>query len=164
MAARSPGATEGLVKIRVHGDYHLGQLLWRENDFYILDFEGEPGRSVEERRAKQSPLKDVAGMLRSFDYAADSALHRAAKIHPEALERLEPWAKIWRSWMSAEFLKAYRGVASALLPGDAVAAGRLLELLGLEKALFELRYELDYRPDWIRIPLLGLLHLIRSGE
>jgi maltose alpha-D-glucosyltransferase/alpha-amylase len=164
MASNSPGTGGGLIKIRVHGDYHLGQLLWRENDFYILDFEGEPGRSVEERRAKQSPLKDVAGMLRSFDYAADSALLKAAKVHPEALERLEPWARIWRSWMSAEFLKAYRGVASNLLPTDPAEAGRLLDLLRLEKALFELRYELDYRPDWVRIPLMGLLHLIRSGD
>ena len=81
----------------------------------------------------------------------------------EALERLEPWAKIWRSWMSAEFLKAYREVASKLLPADAAEAGRLLDLLRLEKALFELGYELDYRPDWVRIPLMGLLHLIRPG-
>jgi maltose alpha-D-glucosyltransferase/alpha-amylase len=164
MVADRIGASDGLVKIRVHGDYHLGQLLWRENDFFILDFEGEPGRSVEERRAKQSPLKDVAGMVRSFDYAADSALHKAAKVHPDSLDRLQPWAKIWRSWMSAEFLKAYRAAAPDLLPTDPAEAGRLLDLLRLEKAIFELRYELDYRPDWVRIPLLGLLHLIRSGD
>ncbi len=164
MAADRPASAEGLVKIRVHGDYHLGQLLWRENDFYILDFEGEPGRPVEERRAKQSPLKDVAGMLRSFDYTAFNALYKIARVHPDALERLEPWAKIWRSWMSAEFLKAYRRVAASLLPADASASRQLLDLLRLEKALFELRYELDYRPDWVRIPLMGVLHLIRSGE
>jgi len=161
---RRPQAGEGLVKIRVHGDYHLGQLLLQEGDFFILDFEGEPGKSTEERRAKQSPLKDVAGMLRSFDYAAYNALYKVARVHPDALERLEPWAKIWRSWMSAEFLKVYRKVAAELLPTDAVAARQLLDLLRLEKALYELQYELDYRPDWVRIPLMGALHLVRTGD
>ncbi len=164
MVANRPTSADGLVKIRVHGDYHLGQLLWRENDFSILDFEGEPGRSVEERRAKQSPLKDVAGMLRSFDYAAFNALYRIGKVHPDALEQLEPWARIWRSWMSAEFLKAYRRVAASLLPADSTASQQLLDLLRLEKALFELSYELDYRPDWVRIPLMGVLHLTRTGD
>ena len=103
-------------------------------------------------------------MLRSFDYAADSALHRAGKVHPDALERLDPWAKIWRSWMSSEFFKAYREAASTLLPADPLETGPLLDLLRLDKALYELRYEMDYRPDWVRIPLKGLLHLIRSGE
>ena len=164
MASSRPTSGEGLVKIRVHGDYHLGQLLWKENDFYVLDFEGEPGLSLDERRAKQSPLKDVAGMLRSFDYAADNALHKAGKVHPDALEQMDPWARIWRAWMSAEFLKAYRGTAPTLLPGNPAVTGALLDLLRLDKALFELRYELDYRPDWVRLPLQGLLHLIRSGE
>ncbi|WP_435005430.1 maltose alpha-D-glucosyltransferase [Tundrisphaera lichenicola] len=164
LLSRRPDPGEGLVKIRVHGDYHLGQLLLQEGDFFILDFEGEPGRSIEERRAKQSPLKDVAGMLRSFDYVAYSALYRIAKVHPDALDRLEPWAKIWRTWMSAEFLKEYRRVAKSLLPTDSGAARQLLDLLRLEKALFELQYELDYRPDWVRIPLMGILHLIRTEE
>jgi len=164
LVARRPEPGEGLVKIRVHGDYHLGQLLLREGDFFILDFEGEPGKSTEERRAKQSPLKDVAGMLRSFDYAAFSALYKIAKVHPDALERLEPWAKVWRTWMSAEFLKVYRRVAAGLLPAHGASARQLLDLLRLEKALFELQYELDYRPDWVRIPLMGILHLVRSGD
>jgi maltose alpha-D-glucosyltransferase / alpha-amylase len=164
LIARRPEPGAGLVKIRVHGDYHLGQLLLQEGDFFILDFEGEPGRSVEERRAKQSPLKDVAGMLRSFDYAAYNVLYKAAKVHPDALERLEPWARIWRTWMSAEFLKVYRGVAAGLLPADPAATRQLLDLLRLEKALFELQYELDYRPDWVRIPLMGILHLIRGDD
>jgi maltose alpha-D-glucosyltransferase/alpha-amylase len=164
IVARQPEPDERMVKIRIHGDYQLGQLLWRENDFMILDFEGEIGRSYEERRAKRSPLKDVAGMLRSFDYAADIALSNFAKIHPDALEKLKPWSIIWRSWMSAEFLKAYRSVASSLVPVDAGSAERLLDWLRLEKALGELRYELNYRPDWVRIPLLGIMHLIRSGE
>ena len=162
--ARRPDASAGLMKIRVHGDYHLGQLLWRESDFFILDFEGEPGRSVEERRAKHSPLKDVAGMLRSFSYAAECALHHSSKVHPDALEILEPWSILWRAWISAEFLKVYRRVASSLLPADDVTSERLLDWFKLEKTLFELRYELDYRPDWVRNPLLGLLQLIRSGD
>jgi maltose alpha-D-glucosyltransferase / alpha-amylase len=161
--ARRPDAGAGLLKIRVHGDYHLGQLLWRESDFFILDFEGEPGRTVEERRAKYSPLKDVAGMLRSFHYAADCALHNSSKVHPDAMARLEPWSIIWRAWVSAEFLKVYRRVAASLLPADEATAERLLDWLKLEKTLFELRYELDYRPDWVRNPLLGLLQLIRQG-
>jgi maltose alpha-D-glucosyltransferase/alpha-amylase len=161
---KKPDAGSGLIKIRVHGDYHLGQVLWCESDFYILDFEGEPGRSVEERRARHSPLKDVAGMLRSFSYAAECALHNSTKVHHEAMERLEPWSIIWRAWVSAEFLKVYRRVASNLLPTDDNTAERLLDWLKLEKTLFELRYELDYRPDWVRNPLLGLLQLIRSGE
>ena len=164
LVARRPGPGPGLIKIRVHGDYHLGQLLLQEGDFFILDFEGEPGRSTEERRAKQSPLKDVAGMIRSFDYAACSALYKVAKVHPDALDRLEPWARIWRTWMSAEFLKVYREVAADLLPADPASARQLLDLLRLEKALFELQYELDYRPDWVRIPLMGILHLIRAED
>ena len=161
---RRPEVGEGLVKIRVHGDYHLGQLLWCENDFYILDFEGEPGKSAEERRARQSPLKDVAGMLRSFDYVAYSALDKVGKVHPDALERLEPWARIWQAWMSATFLKDYRQTAASLLPGDPATARQLLDLHRLEKALFELEYELNYRPDWVRIPMLGILHLTRPGD
>jgi len=164
LVGRRPEAGDGLVKIRCHGDYHLGQLLWRENDFYILDFEGEPGRSTEERRAKHSPLKDVAGMLRSFDYAAFSALYKSVKVHPDAVERLEPWARIWQSWMSAGFLKSYREVAAPLLPADSASARQLLDLLRLEKALFELQYELNYRPDWVRLPMLGILHLTRTGD
>jgi maltose alpha-D-glucosyltransferase/alpha-amylase len=157
-----PGSSKNLLKIRVHGDYHLGQLLWREGDFIILDFEGEPGKSVEERRGKHSPLRDVAGMLRSFQYVADCALHNSTKVHVDALERLEPWSILWRAWISAEFLKAYRLEASELLPDDEATAERLLDWLKLEKTLFELRYELNYRPDWVRNPLLALAQLVRS--
>ncbi|WP_435017016.1 maltose alpha-D-glucosyltransferase [Tundrisphaera sp. TA3] len=159
-----PSPSEDLRKIRVHGDYHLGQVLWKENDFFILDFEGEPGRSLEERRAKQSPLKDVATMLRSFDYVAYSGLVRTAKVHAESFQRLEPWARIWQSWISATFLKSYREVAAPLLPADSGATRRLLDLFRLEKTLFELRYELDYRPDWVRIPIIGVLNMIRPEE
>jgi maltose alpha-D-glucosyltransferase/alpha-amylase len=154
-----------LVKIRCHGDYHLGQVLWRENDFIILDFEGEPGRTLAERRAKQSPLKDVAGMLRSFDYAVYSELLSVTRNQFETFERLEPWARIWRAWTSAAFLWEYRDGAAlaALVPIERDALARLLDFFMLEKIVFELRYEMNYRPDWTLIPLLGIDHLVHPA-
>ncbi|MHC5537828.1 putative maltokinase, partial [Singulisphaera rosea] len=155
---------EGLVKIRCHGDYHLGQVLWQENDFFILDFEGEPGKTIAQRRAKQSPLKDLAGMLRSFDYAAYSVLLKLSSTQPEEFDRLEPWAKIWKSWTSAAFLREYRRAVagSSLLPSDPKTFENLLDFFMLDKTLFELQYELNYRPDWVLIPMLGVLHLSRA--
>ena len=160
------GSAGPLFKIRCHGDYHLGQVLWQENDFVILDFEGEPGRTLEERRSKQSPLKDVAGMLRSFDYAASSELLTVTRGGRENFEHLEPWAKIWRTWTSAAFLREYRQTAAdgSLLPPDPSTLRRLLDFFVLEKLIFELRYEMNYRPDWVRIPLLGILQLIHPVE
>jgi len=163
-ASEIPSGAEFGLKIRCHGDYHLGQLLGNEGDFLILDFEGEPGLTLNERRGKHSPLKDVASMLRSIDYAVSSALEKVAKVNHGGLERLEPWAKLWKTWVSAEFLKAYRSVAADLIPGDPKVARQLLDLLVLEKALFELRYELDYRPDWVQTPILGVLSLSQSGD
>ena len=160
---RSSRATASdLIKIRVHGDYHLGQVLWAENDFVILDFEGEPGRTMAERRAKKSPLRDVAGMLRSFDYAAYSELLTFTRHQPEDFDRLEPWAQIWRTWTSAAFLREYRRTVApaGLVPADPDATCRLLDFFILEKTLFELQYELNYRPDWVAIPLLGILQLV----
>ena len=155
---------DNIVKIRCHGDYHLGQLLWVENDFQVLDFEGEPGLTLGERRAKHSPLKDVASMLRSVDYAVSSALQKVARVNPDAVTRLDPWATRWKTWVAAEFLKTYRRVAADLMPTDREATHQLLDLQILEKALFELRYELDYRPDWVSIPIRSILSLCRSGE
>ena len=153
---------EGLVKIRIHGDYHLGQTLWTENDFVILDFEGEPGRSSADRHAKNSPLRDVAGMLRSFDYAASSAMLTHMQSQHEPLEHLEPWAQVWWMWTSAAFLDGYRRTVaeSDLLPADPERNRRLLDFFILEKTIFELQYELNYRPDWVSIPILGILRLI----
>jgi len=158
-----PADLAGVRKVRCHGDYHLGQVLWRENDYYIIDFEGEPARTLAERRAKQSPMKDVAGMLRSFDYAAYSELLKETRGGFENFERLEPWAKIWRTWTSASFLRAYRTTAEpgSLLPDDVATLRRLLDFFTVDKLVFEVRYEMNYRPDWVRIPLLGLLELIR---
>ena len=150
------------ARIRIHGDYHLGQVLWAESDYYILDFEGEPARPLPERRRKESPLKDVAGMLRSFSYAAYAALFARSDRHQETFGRLEPWARAWISWTSAAFLRAYGSAAGSapFLPADAVQRASLLDLFLIEKALYELRYELNTRPEWVRIPLRGLEDLL----
>ena len=149
-------------RIRIHGDYHLGQVLRAKNDFVILDFEGEPARSLESRRQKQTPLRDVAGMLRSFNYAAFSGLDRFSQRRPE-VRNIEPWAQLWQNAVSTEFLAGYRqtvAVNTELLPPPAQAQ-LLLDACLLEKALYELQYELNNRPDWVRIPLAGILAILR---
>jgi maltose alpha-D-glucosyltransferase/alpha-amylase len=149
-------------KIRVHGDYHLGQVLWSEGDFFILDFEGEPARSLEERRLKQSPLKDVAGMIRSFGYAAYAGLFAFVSSRRSELQRLEAWARVWQLSASAAFLRTYvESVANSLfVPAVETNRQALLRLFLLEKALYELNYELNNRPEWARIPLRGILDLL----
>jgi maltose alpha-D-glucosyltransferase/alpha-amylase len=148
------------LKTRVHGDYHLGQILGTEGDFVILDFEGEPARTLEERRAKHSPLKDVAGMVRSFSYAAYAALFAFTVHAPDDYAILQPWADTWEYWASHAFLKTYRGTigSSGVVPED-TEFDHLLRALMLEKALYELGYELNNRPDWVRIPLTGITKL-----
>jgi maltose alpha-D-glucosyltransferase/alpha-amylase len=151
------------ARIRIHGDYHLGQVLRTEEDFVIIDFEGEPDRPIAQRRIKQSPLKDIAGMIRSYSYAAHAALI-ASTIHiPDSLAALEPWADTWQYWVSGAFLNGYRGTAgaSSLLPRDE-QWDRLLRAFVIEKALYELAYEVNHRPDWVRIPLVGIRKLIGS--
>ena len=146
-------------RIRIHGDYHLGQILRAKNDFVILDFEGEPARALAERRRKQSPLKDVAGMLRSFSYAAFAGLNRFAQRRPEDARNIDRWAQLWANAVSTVFLGGYRLAVAAnpdLLPAPAEAQ-RMLDVCLLEKALYELQYELNNRPDWVRIPLAGIL-------
>ena len=145
-------------RIRIHGDYHLGQVLRTEDDFVLLDFEGEPARSLDERRRKQSPLRDVAGMLRSFSYAAYAGLDACA---PELRAGLAVWARAWEAAACGEFLRAYFAAAGAdatLLPERAQAQTMLNAYL-LEKALYELLYELNNRPTWVGIPLAGILAL-----
>jgi maltose alpha-D-glucosyltransferase/alpha-amylase len=148
------------MKTRVHGDYHLGQLLRTEDNFVILDFEGEPAHSLEDRRAKRSPLKDVAGMVRSFSYAAYAGLFAFTVHAPDDYAALEPWADAWEHWISQAFLNGYR---TTMGDSPLVPQGRpfddLLKALMLEKALYELTYELNSRPDWVRIPLAGILKL-----
>jgi maltose alpha-D-glucosyltransferase/alpha-amylase len=144
-------------KIRIHGDYHLGQVLITRNDFVIVDFEGEPGHSLEQRRAKYSPLRDVAGMLRSFSYVQHSALRSVAHDEAEAA-KLAPLAQSWESEVRAAFLSSYDALARpAMLYASALAGSGLLALFELEKALYELRYELSNRPAWVGIPLQGIL-------
>jgi len=151
--------------IRCHGDYHLGQLLYTGKDFVIIDFEGEPARPLSERRIKRCALRDVAGMLRSFHYAAYATLfnHRiSVTVRPEDIAALEPWARFWYLWVSAAFLKAYLAGASLVpfLPQGRDELQVLLDAHLLEKAIYELGYELNNRPDWIRIPLRGILDLV----
>src|SRR5580704_8229604 len=145
------------VKIRIHGDYHLGQVLVTRNDFVIIDFEGEPGNSLEQRRAKQSPLRDVAGMMRSFGYVQQSALRSVAHNEAEAA-RLAPLARAWELEVRAAFLSAYDGAAGDAALYESLQSGHgMLGLFELEKALYELRYELGNRPSWVGIPLQGIL-------
>ena len=148
-------------RIRIHGDYHLGQVLRVKTDFVILDFEGEPARSLEYRRSKQCPLKDVAGMLRSFSYAAYGTLINYTARHPEDLARLEPWARLWEQFVAAEFLRAYRETANGaeFLPSSNTDFRKLLDVYLLDKALYEILYELNSRPGWVRIPMLGMMSL-----
>jgi maltose alpha-D-glucosyltransferase/alpha-amylase len=152
------GGTAWGQRTRVHGDYHLGQVLRVRGDYVILDFEGEPARPLAERRSKQSALKDVAGMLRSYSYAAYAALLNRVARRPEDVARIEPWARLWERSTGAEFLRAYRDAVGAapFLPAAAEGFGALLHGYLLDKALYELQYELDSRPNWIRIPLWGL--------
>lgn len=149
---------EAGAKTRVHGDLHLGQVMITPRGWMVLDLEGEPLRSLEERRAKQSPLKDVAGMLRSFNYAAVAALFDRAEPASEGWKRLEPWADQWESLARERFLNGYLTKAheGRFLPDDKEALVSLLSAFEIEKALYELAYEESHRPEWVRIPEHGI--------
>jgi maltose alpha-D-glucosyltransferase/alpha-amylase len=149
-------------KTRHHGDLHLGQVLLAADDFLITDFEGEPARSIEERRYKNSPLRDVAGMLRSFDYARAVALDRSLSMRPDLQGRLAPAFAAWHDEACAAFLRGYLvGVADARsVPAADRDRQRLIDLFQIEKALYEVRYELDNRPLWLSVPADGLLALV----
>ena len=151
------------TKTRVHGDYHLGQVLNTGNDFIILDFEGEPRKTLGERLLKRSPLVDVAGMVRSFDYALEvSLLQQKAKDQ----ERLKPWALKWLDLVTREFLDGYRTTAAgaSFLPPTEAEFDALLKLFVLDKAVYEIGYELNYRPDFLQIPLGAVNRLVQGGE
>jgi maltose alpha-D-glucosyltransferase/alpha-amylase len=163
-------------RIRIHGDYHLGQTLRTvgkngstasDGDFVLLDFEGEPARPLSQRRRKQSPLKDVAGMLRSFSYVAFAGLKAfqsaTSGISTSDAGNLNEWARAWQHNACAEFLRAYRVTIEKrpeLLPNPEEAQA-LLDAYVLEKAFYELMYELNNRPTWIHIPITGILSLFK---
>ena len=155
-------------RIRIHGDYHLGQVLFTGKDFVVIDFEGEPARVLSTRRLKRSPMVDVAGMLRSFDYAANAVLTghtESARIRPEDREALGPWGHFWTRWVSATFLRSYLETAlrGSFLPRDPAQLAVLIEVDLLEKAIYEIAYELQNRPDWVGVPLAGLLEVLAHG-
>jgi maltose alpha-D-glucosyltransferase/alpha-amylase len=150
------------MKIRIHGDYHLGQVLFTGKDFVVIDFEGEPARSLSERRLKRSPLRDVAGMVRSFHYAAYASLLRHPSVRSEDRSFLEPWLKVWYHHVSRIFLRSYLKTVrdAAFLPRRKDELAVLFDAFLLEKAVYELGYELNNRPDWIFIPLRGIKYIL----
>jgi maltose alpha-D-glucosyltransferase/alpha-amylase len=150
--------------MRVHGDFHLGQVLYTGSDFHIIDFEGEPARSPAERRRLRSPLADVAGMIRSFHYAAFGVLSMqlpGAQTRPEDRETLAPWARHFYQACSHAFLTSYLAASAdaEFLPHNREQLRTLIEIQLVEKALYELLYELNNRPSWAELPLRGLLEL-----
>ncbi|MDX1622083.1 MAG: putative maltokinase, partial [Nitriliruptorales bacterium] len=158
-------------RIRTHGDYHLGQVLWTGRDFVIIDFEGEPARPLGERRLKRSPLRDVAGMIRSFHYAASSALRfqrERGAFQPDSEQEAElgDWLMYWYRWVSAAFLRGYVEQAgeASFLPSDPEHLRILLDAFLLEKAVYELGYEMNNRPDWVSLPLGGIAEVLGDLE
>ncbi|MFL6197656.1 MAG: putative maltokinase, partial [Thermoanaerobaculia bacterium] len=163
------GAKVPATRIRCHGDYHLGQLLYTGKDFTVLGFEGEPSRPLSERRRKRSPMRDVVSLVRSFHYAAYARLYEeseAGLVQPGALPALESWALDWERWTSATFLKAYldRAWGASFVPPTREELEMLLDVYLLEKAVQELAYELNNRPGWVRIPLQGIRQILGKGE
>jgi maltose alpha-D-glucosyltransferase/alpha-amylase len=153
------------MRIRVHGDLHLGQVLHTGKDFVVIDFEGEPAHTLSARRIKRSPLRDLAGMLRSFHYAGHTALFRRiarGDIPEREAARFVSWMDMWVAWVSASFLGSYleHTRTARFLPSEAEELEVLLDAYLLEKSVYEVSYELNNRPDWVRLPLRGLLQLL----
>jgi maltose alpha-D-glucosyltransferase/alpha-amylase len=152
-------------KIRTHGDFHLGQVLNTGKDFIIIDFEGEPSRPLSERKLKRCALRDVAGMMRSFHYAAHTALSmRQQTVRPEDVPLLEPWAEHWANWIASAYLQSYLETAEGaiFIPDKRDDTEALLDAFLLEKAVYEIAYELNNRPKWISIPLRGVRQILRD--
>jgi len=154
------------LRIRCHGDYHLGQVLYTGQDFVISDFEGEPARPLSERRIKHTPIMDVAGMLRSFHYAPYAALSRQQSTLAAEGDggRLDPWVRFWSGWVSVVFLKAYLAIAgrASFWPGSQEEFQVLFDAHLLEKAVYEIRYELNNRPGWVKIPIRAVLDILET--
>ncbi|MBS0350246.1 MAG: putative maltokinase, partial [Proteobacteria bacterium] len=154
-------------RIRTHGDYHLGQVLFTGKDFYIVDFEGEPARPLSERRIKRSALRDVAGMMRSFHYATQITLYgENSLVRKEDINSLKEWADFWYRWSCAYFLQGYMSVADhqSFLSSDIEDNSILLQAFLLEKAIYEIGYELNNRPEWVHIPCRGILEILGSSR
>ena len=153
------------MRIRCHGDFHLGQVLFTGKDFVIIDFEGEPTRPLGERRLKRSPLRDVAGMLRSFSYAAMVKL-KSQSVRPDDPVQLRPWARFWNNWVSVAFLKGYMDATAQapFLPRARDELAFLLDIHLLEKATYELGYELNNRPEFVDVPIIGILDILQSND
>ncbi len=155
-------------RIRVHGDYHLGQVLWTGKDIVIIDFEGEPLRSLGQRRSKRPAAVDLAGMIRSFHYASRAVAMRADRdlVGPQGHRELGPWLLRWYRWMSAGFLRSYLAVPGVerLLPDDRTDLGTLIDFFLLEKAVAELAYEVNARPDWVDVPARGILDVLDDAR
>ena len=151
-----------VTKTRVHGDYHLGQVLNTGKDFIILDFEGEPARALSERKLKRSPLVDVAGMIRSFHYAVHNEYFNHISLRPEAASELEPWLDPWYRCVGRTYLEAYVRTAgkAGFMPGDSTDLEVLLQVFLLEKVVYEIGYELNNRPDWLVIPFRGIKSIL----
>ncbi len=152
----------GGLNIRHHGDFHLGQMLIAKDDIFIIDFEGEPRRSLADRRRKAPAARDVAGLIRSIDYSATAALARALNVAPDEQGKLSAALSEWRDRATAAFLTAYRETMTntVLWPAKPQAADQILNFFLLEKALYEIEYELAHRPDWLRVPLTGALRIL----
>jgi maltose alpha-D-glucosyltransferase/alpha-amylase len=165
LRALLPETIDGL-NIRHHGDFHLGQILIVKDDIFIIDFEGEPRRSQAERRRKAPAARDVAGLIRSIDYSATAALERALKVASDEQGKLGAALAEWRERSTAAFLAAYRELMAgqSLWPADAGAAEQMLNFFLLEKAFYEIEYELAYRPDWLRVPLMGMLRILSRQQ
>ncbi|MEM7574104.1 MAG: hypothetical protein AAF433_14445 [Bacteroidota bacterium] len=150
---------------RIHGDYHLGQVLYDDHDFYIIDFEGEPLLSIPERQRKRPPFKDVAGMIRSLHYAARGQLLLNFSYRPEDVEALGPWGNWWFRTLRAAYLNSYLSTIGdhPMLPPASVDQELLLDIFVLEKAVYEVAYELNSRPDWLGIPLQGVLFALEDA-
>jgi maltose alpha-D-glucosyltransferase/alpha-amylase len=161
LLARVVGPRFHADRIRGHGDLHLGQVLFTGDDFIIIDFEGEPARPNSERRYKRSGLRDVMGMIRSFSYATEAVL-RGGRVRPEDRAVLEPWADAWTEWVSATYLGSYLQTVAGkrLIPPESQLTDLLLDFYELEKVIYEVEYELGSRPDWVGIPLAGLVRIL----
>jgi len=153
------------LRARCHGDYHLGQILYTGKDFVVIDLEGQASHSLNQRRRKQSPVRDAACMLRSFHYVSRLALHDEA-IRRQDVPALEPWAHFWYRWVSAAFLKAYLETArkDSFLPRDDEEIRTLLDFFLLKRAVNELRYELSNHLQRVVVPVEGLLQIMEGGD